>query len=164
MVGSNNRNTIMILIALFAAAFLVAAAFESAIALSYISILFIVAVASAAAIETRDSELDIRPLGGVIVGLGVIFLIGMTGIWLTWSPGMEAGEYSYIVGLPTSTAIYLGLIWLVPFLVTVYYSIGPFEETINDEVIDTVLDEAQEAQTEADLPMASANESSGGDD
>lgn len=164
MARNENNNKVMLAVALFATAFLVATVFESTVALSYISVFFILSVFTVAAVESNDRELDFSPYGGIIVSLGVVLLLGMTGIWLTWNPGMDAVDYTYVVGLPIPTAIYLFFIWFLPFFITIYYSIAPFDETINDDIIDSIIDDAQTAQTTSEFPMASVDESSKGDD
>ncbi|MDS0476970.1 hypothetical protein [Natrinema sp. 1APR25-10V2] len=161
--SQTENNKIMVVVALLATAFLVASVFQSTVALSYIAVLFILSVLSVAGIESNDREFDISPYGGVIVSLGIILLLGMTGIWLTWDPGVSAAEYTYIIGLPTPTAIYLFFIWFLPFFVTIYYALSPFNETVNDDIIDSILDDAQEAQTTSEFPMAAAEQPAGDD-
>lgn len=164
MPNSDDRNRIAILIALLAGAFLVAGMIGSTVALSYIAVLFILSVFSVGAIENNSRELDIRPYRGIILSLGVLLLLGMTGIWLTWSPGMSASAYTYTFGLPTPTAIFITFIWFLPYFVTVYYAIGPFDKTINNKVIDSIMADAQDAQEQSEFPMASAKETARGDD
>ncbi|WP_226008261.1 hypothetical protein [Natrinema salinisoli] len=164
MADSDSRNKIAMLVALLAGAFLLAAAIESTVLLSYIAVLFILSVYSVGAIENNGSELNVQPYGGIILSLGFLLLAGMTGIWLTWTPGTSADAYTYTFGLPTPTAIFLTFIWFLPFFISIYYAIGPFGRTINDEIIDSIIDDARDKQAESEFAMAPSDESVGGDD
>lgn len=162
MSANENRNIIVVIVALLASAFLVAGYIESTILLSYVAVFLILSMFSVAAIESNNSELDLWPYWGVILSLGILLLLGMTGIWLTWDP--EATSYNYILGLPTPTAIFLCFLWFLPFFVVIYYALGPFDEAINDEVIDSIMNDARDAQAKSDFPLAPDNDSKRGDD
>lgn len=153
MVDDDNRNTIMGLVAILATIYLIGGAMGSALLLSYASVFFILAVGVVPTIEQHDNEMDIAPYGGIIAVWAVLFLVGITGIWMTWNPGMAAEEYTYVLGLPLPTAIYLAFLWFLPFAVPVYYALNVFEKTVEQETIDTIIDDARSAQKDGDYDL-----------
>ena len=98
------RNTLMAATAVLALALLVTAAVGSYRAFSYLSAALILAVFASAATERADRELDLGPYTSLVAGLGVLFVAGLTGIWLLWNPSVT--EYTYVLGLPQSTLVY----------------------------------------------------------
>ncbi|EMA38605.1 hypothetical protein [Halococcus hamelinensis] len=133
---------------------------------SYLAGALIVAVLPLAAVERGDRELDVTPYTGLVAGLGLLFAVGLTGIWLLWDPG-TASE-SYLLGVPQSTFVYILFLWLLPLLAPVYYAVSVFNETANEELVADVMDDARQAQRETDFPLAPSRstgvESDGGSD
>lgn len=160
------RNTIMSFVAFLAIASLLTAALGFYRVFSYLAAVFILAVFAVAAIERDDRELNLAPYTGLITGLAILFGVGLTGIWLLWSPGMT--DYTYLFGLPQSTVVYMLFLWLLPLLGAVYYATTVFERTANHETVTEIMDEAQQAQRHEDLPLSpsspstSVTESDGG--
>ncbi len=126
-----SRNTILATIGALAIALLVAAAIGTYRVFSYLAALFILATVASASVERADSEFDLAPYTGLIAGLGVLFVLGLTGIWLTWSPGTT--EFTYVFGLPVSTFSYVLFIWALPLAGAIYYSLR-FERIGGDEL------------------------------
>ncbi len=145
------RNTIMLAIAGLSVALLVAAAIGAYRVFSYLAALFILTTVASAAIERADDEFDIAPYTGLVAGLGVLFLIGLTGIWLTWSPGTT--EFTYVFGLPLSTFLYVLFLWGLPLLGAIYYSVI-FDRIGGDEVVEGIRSDAREAQSDRSFPLA----------
>ncbi|MCL7416287.1 MAG: hypothetical protein M8354_00400 [Halalkalicoccus sp.] len=144
------RNRLMAGIGALSVALLVAAAIGTYRVFSYLGAVFILATLAAAAIERADSEFDLAPYTGLIAGLGALFLIGLTGIWLTWSPGTT--EFTYIVGLPTSTFFYVLFLWALPLAGAIYYSVI-FERIGGDAVVEAIMSDAREAQSDGSFPL-----------
>lgn len=146
------RNTLMAATAVLALALLVTAAVGSYRAFSYLSAALILAVFASAATERADRELDLGPYTSLVAGLGVLFVAGLTGIWLLWNPSVT--EYTYVLGLPQSTLVYAVCLWLLPLLGAVYYATSIFPETASDDVVEGVIDEAREAQASEAFPLS----------
>ncbi|WP_129112902.1 hypothetical protein [Halegenticoccus tardaugens] len=145
------RNKLMGAIALLAAALLLAAVAGTYRLFSYLSALLIVAMVGAASIERASREFDLAPYGGLVAGLTAVFLVGLTGIWSLWSP--ETTEYSYALGLPSSTLVYVVFIWLLPVLASVYYAVV-FSAVGSDEIVDDIVETADRVQRERELPLS----------
>jgi hypothetical protein len=160
------RNRIVSVVGLLAVAALVVAALGFYRVFSYLAAALIIGVLPVAAIERSSRELDLTPYTGIVLGLGVLFVVGLTGIWVLWNP--NAMSHSYILGFPRATFVYVVFIWLLPLLVPVYYATSVFTDTANDEMIADVMEDARQAQRNADLPLAPSGstevESDGGTD
>lgn len=135
-------------------------------AFSYLAAALIVGVLPVAAIERSSRELDLAPYTGIVLGLAVLFAVGLTGIWVLWNP--DTTSYSYILGFPQPTLVYVVFMWLLPLLAPVYYAMAVFPHTANDEMVADVMEDARRAQRDADLPLAPSGstgvESDGGTD
>jgi hypothetical protein len=151
------RNTIMFLVAIVAIGSLLTAALGFYRLFSYLAAVFILATFAVAAIERDDRELDFAPYTGLITGLGILFGIGLTGIWLLWSPGMT--DYTYLFGLPLATVVYMLFLWLLPLLGAVYYATTVFGRTANDETVTEIMDKARQAQHHEDFPLSPSDPS-----
>lgn len=146
------RNTIMSLIALLAVGSLLTAALGLYRAFSYLSAVFILAVFAVASIERDDRELNLAPHRELIVGLALLFGVGLTGIWLLWNP--DVTTYTYVLGLPQSTFVYILFLWLLPLLGAVYYAMSVFPRTANEDIVTEIMDKARQAQDHEDLPLS----------
>lgn len=118
-------------------------------AFSYVAAVFILAVVASASTEHRGSLLE--PYTGLVVGLAVMFLAGLTGIWLLWNP--DVTSYTYVLGVPMPTLVYFVLLWLAPAFAALYYSIR-FERIGGEAIVDDILDEARKRQRDVELPLA----------
>jgi hypothetical protein len=145
------RNTIMGLIGLLSITMLVTAAIGAYRLFSYLTALLILATIAVPSIEANDRELSIAPFTGLVGGLAATFLVGLTGIWLLWTPGME--EYTYVLGVPTPTFVYFLFIWLLPMGGAIYYSLI-FDRIGSEAIVDDILDQAREAQRREAFPLA----------
>lgn len=145
------RNVVMLGVGLTALLALVLAALEMYVVLSYVAAAHILAVLASAVVERGDSELSLAPYTGILGWLTAIFVAGLTGIWLLWSPG--TAEYDYVLGLPSSTLVYFVFIWLLPLAAAVYYSLA-FDRIAGDDVVDDILESAREEQEETAFPLA----------
>ena len=143
------RNTLMTGIALLAAGALVAASLGAYRVFSYVAAVFILAVVASASIEHDGSALE--PYTGLIAGLTVVFLGGLTGIWLLWSP--DVTSYTYVLGVPRPTLVYFAFLWLAPAFAAIYYSVMVFDRIGSDAVVDEIISEARDRQQRADLPL-----------
>ena len=160
------RNRIVSVIGVLAVATLVVAVLGFYRVFSYFAGAVIVAVLLVAAIERGPREFDVAPYTGLVAGLGILFAVGLTGIWLLWNPGSTSE--AYILGLPQSTFVYMLFLWVLPLLAPVYYAVSVFDETANDDLVADVMDDARRAQRETDFPLAPSSsagvESDGGSD
>lgn len=156
-----SRNTLVGALAALASGLLVAAAVGAYRTFSYLAAAFIPAVVAAGAIEHGDGEFDLAPYGGLAVGLAALFVAGLTGIWLLWSPGLT--EYVYVAGLPRATLVYVVFIWLLPLLGAVYYSLV-FPSVGSDEIVETVLSTATAVQRRERLPLSVRGDADAGAD
>ncbi|MDG5760597.1 hypothetical protein QA600_14770 [Natronococcus sp. A-GB1] len=145
------RNTTMTVIGVLSVVALVTAALGLYRVFSFVGAATILAVFAVATIERNGSELDLAPYTGLIGILGAFFVAGLAGIWLTWEPGVT--DYSYVLGVPTSTLIYFGFIWLLPLTCAVYYSLL-FDRVASEEIVEGILEDAREAQRGESLPLA----------
>lgn len=145
------RNTIMLAIAGLSVALLVAAAMGTYRVFSYLGAVFILVTLASAATERAEREFDLAPYTGLVAGLGVLFLVGLTGIWLTWSPGTT--EFEYLFGLPTSTVFYVLFLWALPLAGAIYYSVI-FDRIGGDAVVEDIMTEARKAQSDRSFPLA----------
>lgn len=118
---------------------------------SFVGAAVILSVIASATIERSDGDPDLEPYTGLIGGLAAMFLVGLGGIWLTWEPGMT--EYSYVLGVPTSTLIYYGVIWLLPLSAAIYYSLI-FDRIAGEQIVDEIFESAREQQRQRSYPMA----------
>ncbi|WP_440764949.1 hypothetical protein [Natronorubrum sp. DTA7] len=120
-------------------------------AFSFVGAAVILTVIASATIERSDGDPDFAPYTGLIGALATFFLIGLGGIWLTWEPG--TAEYSYVLGVPVSTLIYFGFIWLLPLTAAIYYSLI-FDRIASDEIVDDIIESARERQRRESFPLA----------
>lgn len=139
---TGSRNAVMGVVALLSVGLLVVAVTGAYRVFSYLAAGFIVAVVGVSSVERNESGWDLAPYNGLVVGLAAVFVAGLTGIWLLWSPGVES--YEYVLGLPTSTLVYVAFIWLLPILGAFYYAI--VFPTIGGAVADTIVDDAHDIQ------------------
>ncbi|RJT06175.1 hypothetical protein [Halococcus sp. IIIV-5B] len=146
------RNRIALAVGILSVAALLVAALGLYRVFSYLAGALIVAVLPLAAVERGDRELDIAPYTGLVAGLGLLFAVGLTGIWLLWEPG-TASE-TYVLGVPQSTFVYILFLWLLPLLAPVYYAVSVFSDTANEDLVADVMDDARQAQREGDFPLA----------
>jgi hypothetical protein len=144
------RNTIMAVIGTLSVALLVAAAMGTYRVFSYLGAVFILTTLASASVERADGEFDLAPYTGLVAGLGVLFLIGLTGIWLTWSPGTT--EFTYVLGLPTSTFFYVLFLWALPLLGAIYYSVV-FDRIGGEAVVEAIMSDARAAQSDGSFPL-----------
>lgn len=145
------RNTLMAGIGGISIALLVAGALGAYRLFSYLAALFILGIVAVPSIEAGESELSLAPFTGLLAGLGAMFFTGLTGIWLLWEPG--AAEYSYLLGLPEPTLVYLLFIWILPLLGAIYYSLI-FDRIGSEGIVEGILHEARKAQEREALPLA----------
>ncbi|MFD1564168.1 hypothetical protein ACFR99_11470 [Haloarchaeobius amylolyticus] len=143
------RNALMTGIALLAAGALVAASLGLYRVFSYVAAVFILAVVASASIEHHGSFLE--PYTGLVAGLTGMFLAGLTGIWLLWSP--DVTSYTYALGVPTPTLVYFVLLWLAPAFAAIYYSVIVFDRIGSDAVVDEIISEARDRQQQVDVPL-----------
>ncbi|WP_408958580.1 hypothetical protein [Natrinema sp. 74] len=143
------RNALMGAIGLLAAAALVAPSIGLYRVFSYVAAAFILAVVASASIEHRGSSLE--PYTGLVAGLAGTFVVGLTGIWLLWSPGVT--NYAYVLGVPRPTLVYFALLWLAPALASIYYSLV-FDRIGSEEIVDEIIADARDHQQRAALPLA----------
>lgn len=147
------RNALMTAIAVLSAGLLVTAAVGTYRLFSYLAALLILGTIATASIETNDREWSLAPYTGMLAGLAAVFLIGLTAIWLLWDPNAAEITYdSYVLGLPVSTFIYFVFLWLLPPVGAIYYSLI-FDRIGSEEIVDSILEDAREAQQGADLPL-----------
>ena len=155
------RNALMSAIGLLALGALVATILGTYRILSYIAALLIVGVVASSSIERGESEFDIAPYGGLVALLGGTFFVGLTAIWLLWTPGQT--EYTYLFGIPQATLAYLVLIWLVPLLGAILYSLR-FPAIGGDDIVDGIMQRARSAQEGRRLPLVPQRTQREGDD
>jgi hypothetical protein len=145
-----SRNTIMTVVGVLSAAILVGTALGAYRIVSYLAAGLIVMVMFSAVAERAERELDPAPYTGLLVGLLVTFVVGMTGIWLFWSPGQTS--YVYLFGLPRSTLAYVVFIWILPLFGAIYYAIL-FPAIGSDEIVAEIMERARSAQDSEQYPM-----------
>lgn len=144
------RNALMAAVGALAVGLLVAAAVETYLLFSYLAALFILAVMAGSVLEYGSSEFDFSPYNGLLLGLGGLFLVGLTGIWVLWNPSVT--EYTYVLGLPTPTLVYVVFIWLLPLAGAVYYSLV-FPQVGSEAVVDDIIERARDAQRTEEFPL-----------
>ncbi|WP_227374876.1 hypothetical protein [Haladaptatus halobius] len=148
------------IVALLSAGLLIAAATDVYRVFSYLAALLIAVIFCAASIERNDGEFDLAPYGRLSVGLGAIFMTGLTIIWLSWHPGVS--EYTYLFGLPIPTLAYVVFIWLLPILGAFYYAFV-FPQIGDEELVDDIMADVRRVQRTDELPLsASRPEADGG--
>ncbi|MWG36175.1 hypothetical protein GQS65_17065 [Halomarina oriensis] len=130
-------------------------------AFSYVAAVLIVSVVVGASVERGRREFDLSPYVGLGAGLLATFLAGLTTIWYFWTPG--SGEFTYVFGVPSATLSYLVFIWILPLLGAIYYAVL-FPEIGSDDVVDDIMAEARDAQSERRYPLTPSDGSTGGDD
>lgn len=158
------RNKIMLSVAGISVALLGAALLGLYTVFSFLTILLLLASLATAAIEKGDKELDISPYGGFLAGLGILLVIGMAFVWLGWSPDLTADSFTYIAGLPMSTAMLLLFVWLLPvFGGSLYFAYRIFPETASRENVESTINEAKERQTTGEYPLSALGRERGGD-
>lgn len=140
-------------LAVLSAALLVAAAVQAYRVFSYLAVGLLVGSIGVASIERNASELDVSPYNGLAAGWAAVFVAGFTAIWLLWDPSVTS--YSYVLGLPIPTLVYVALIWLLPILGAFYYAFV-FPEIGDDDVVDDIMADAREAQRGRDVPLATS--------
>lgn len=145
------RNTLMTAIGVVSVALLVTGALGAYRLFSYLGALFILAVIAVPSIEAGDTERSLAPFTGLVGGLAVLFFVGLTGIWLLWSPDITT--YSYVLGLPEATLVYFLFLWVLPLLGAIYYSLT-FDRIGSEEIVKGILSEARTAQEREALPLA----------
>lgn len=138
-------------IGVLAAAALVTASLDLYRAFSYVAALFILAVVASASTEQRDRGSPFEPYTGLVGTLAVMFLAGLTGIWLLWNPATTS--YSYVLGVPSSTLVYFALLWLAPAFAALYYSVI-FDRIGGEAIVDDIIGEARDRQQREHLPLA----------
>ncbi|MCH7661424.1 MAG: hypothetical protein IH933_12865 [Euryarchaeota archaeon] len=145
------RNVLMAGIGAISVALLVIGALGAYRLFSYLAALFILAVIAVPSIEAGSSERSLAPFTGLLGGLALLFFGGLTGIWLLWEPGVT--EYTYLLGLPEPTFVYLLFIWILPLLGAIYYSLI-FDRIGSEEIVEGILSEARTAQKRESFPLA----------
>ena len=130
-------------------------------ALSYIAALLIVGVVASSSIERGTREFDLAPYWGLLGLLSATFFVGVTAIWLLWTPGQT--EYTYVFGIPQATLAYLVLIWLAPLAGAILYSLR-FPAIGSDEIVDGIMERARSAQDGRRLPLVPDRTVREGDD
>ncbi|WP_227353246.1 hypothetical protein [Haladaptatus salinisoli] len=148
------------LLALLSAGLLIAAATGVYRVFSYLAALLIAVVFGVASVERNDGEFDLAPYGRLLIGLGAIFVTGLTVIWLSWHPGVS--EYTYLLGLPVPTLAYVVFIWLLPILGAFYYALV-FPRIGDEELVDELMTDVRRAQRTGEFPLTTARpEADGG--
>ncbi|MFC6906342.1 hypothetical protein [Halalkalicoccus tibetensis] len=145
------RNVLMTGIGGLSVALLVTGALGAYRVFSYLAALLILATFAVPAIEAGERERSVAPFTGLIAGLAVFFLVGLTGIWLLWDPAVV--EYSYVLGVPEPTLVYFAFIWLLPLLGAIYYSLI-FDRIGGEGIVDDILERARDAQRTEQFPLA----------
>lgn len=145
------RNTTMIGISVFSVVALITASLGLYRVFSFVAAAIILSVFATATIERNDGDPNLEPYTGLIGALAVFFLLGLGGIWLTWSPSTT--EYSYVLGLPVSTFIYFAFIWVLPLTAAIYYSLV-FDRVASEEIVDEIISEARAEQRRTSFPLA----------
>ncbi len=131
-------------IGLVSLAALLAAAAGTYRIFSYLAAVLIVGTVASSSVERWGSEFDLAPYGGLAAGLLATFLVGVSAIWLLWTPGQT--DFTYVLGVPQSTLAYLVFLWILPLFGTVYYAARLFPTIGSDAVVEEIMAEAREAQ------------------
>ena len=118
---------------------------------SFVAAGVILGVISTATIERSEKDPDLEPYTGLIGALAAFFLVGLVGMWLTWEPGTT--EYTYVLGLPLSTLIYFGFIWVLPLTAAIYYSVI-FDRVAGEEIVEDIIQSARDRQRRESFPLA----------
>lgn len=145
------RNLTMGVVGLASLASLVLASLGMYVTFSYVAVAFILGVVATSAVERGERELATAPYTGILAWLALVFVVGLTAIWLLWSPG--ASDYQYVLGVPAATLAFFLFIWLLPIAAAVYYSVA-FEEIAGESVVDDVVTDARRHQRQNDYPLA----------
>lgn len=156
-----SRNAVVSVLAALSAGLLLAASLGAYRVFSYLAAALIAGVVAAGAIEHGDTETDLAPYGRIAAGLAGLFAVGLSGIWLLWNPTVT--EYTYVLGLPQSTLIYVVFIWLLPLAGAFYYSMV-FPEVGSEEIVEDVLSTATAVQRREHLPLSLRTDDADADD
>jgi hypothetical protein len=146
------RNKIMWMTLILSVGLLVTAVIGAFRAFSYLSAALFLAIFATAAIERAERELNLVAYTGLIAWFAILFGIGLTGIWLLWQPGMS--NYTYVLGLPQSTLVYIVFLWLLPSLLSIYYAAVIFPKIGNDETVKEIMADAQQAQRNEEFVLS----------
>lgn len=146
------RNTTMTVIGVLSVVALVTAALGLYRVFSFVGAAVILSVFAVATIERNGSDPSLAPYTGLIGMLGLFFVIGLAGIWLTWEPGVT--DYSYVLGVPIPTLVYFGFLWFLPLFAAIYYSLI-FDRVGSEEIVEGIIEDAREAQRRESFPLAS---------
>lgn len=158
------RNKIMLTLAGFCLLALIVAVLELYTVFSFVAVLVVVTTMAVAGIERGESELDISPYGGFIAVLGVSFAIGMAFTWIGWSSSFDSMSFSYVLGLPLSTAGAMLFVWLLPVIGgSLYFAFMIWPETASEQSIQETIDEAEQQQSTGEFPLAGFGREEGGD-
>lgn len=141
-------NKLMAVIAALAVGALITASFELYRVFSYVAAGFILTIIATASVENRNSSF--APYNGLIGGLAVMFLVGLTGIWLFWSPGVTS--YNYTLGLPRAMLVHILFLFIAPALWSIYYALI-FDRISGEEIVEDIISEARERQQGKNLPL-----------
>lgn len=141
-------NKLMAVIAALAAGALVTASLELYRVFSYVAAGFILTMIATASIENRDSSF--APYNGLIGGLAIMFLVGLTGIWLLWNPSVTS--YNYTLGMPRAMLVHVLFLFIAPALWSIYYALI-FDRISGEQIVEDIISEARERQQGRNLPL-----------
>jgi xanthine/uracil permease len=146
------RNKLMWITLVLSLGLLVTAAIRAFQIFSYLSAALILAAFATAAIERAERELDLAAYTGLIALFAILFGIGITGIWLLWYPGES--NFTYVLGLPQSTLVFIVFLWLLPALLSIYYSAVIFPKIGDDETVEEIMTDARQAQRNEEFVLS----------
>jgi len=147
------RNALMAGIGALSLAVLIGTALDAYRIVSVLAAVLIVAAVAVGAAERPDTAFALWPYRGLLAGLLLTFLLGLTGIWLFYTPGQS--EYTYVLGVPAATLSYLVFIWILPLFGALYYSYL-FPAVGGEDVVEDIMAEARTRRAEDDreYPLA----------